>query len=103
MSTQAAVVERPDLFEVSVLDVDLACPEAHSEERVFKGVSGQRRAVAGPAVWTIYDARSGPNQQITRFPVVFEVVKVRESCAHVTPGRCEKRLALCSGAVASVL
>ncbi|MFJ7178348.1 hypothetical protein ACIQXA_18510 [Streptomyces massasporeus] len=52
---------------------------------VFKDASGQGRAVDDPAAWKICDSRPGPNQQITEYPVVFEVLKVSESCEDATP------------------
>ncbi|MFJ8196919.1 hypothetical protein [Streptomyces sp. NPDC096152] len=47
---------------------------------VFKDASGQRRPVDDPDAWKICNSQPGPNQQITDFPVVFEVVRVSESC-----------------------
>ncbi|MEU0215907.1 hypothetical protein ABZ281_12605 [Streptomyces sp. NPDC006265] len=54
-------------------------------DMVFKDASGQGRAVDDPAAWRICDSRPGPNQQITEYPVVFEVLKVSESCEDATP------------------
>ncbi|WP_406216130.1 hypothetical protein [Streptomyces canus] len=54
-------------------------------DMVFKDASGQGRAVDDPAAWKICDSKPGPNQQITEYPVVFEVVEVSESCADATP------------------
>lgn len=46
----------------------------------FKDASGQGRPVDDPDAWKICASQPGPNQQITDFPVVFEVVRVSESC-----------------------
>ncbi len=46
----------------------------------FKDASGQGRPVDDPDAWKICDSQPGPNQQITDYPVVFEVVRVSESC-----------------------
>ncbi|MEU6365296.1 hypothetical protein ABZ876_06025 [Streptomyces sp. NPDC046931] len=54
-------------------------------DMVFKDASGQGRAVDDPAAWKICDSQPGPNQQITEYPVVFEVVEVSESCEDATP------------------
>ncbi|MET9904318.1 hypothetical protein [Streptomyces sp. NPDC006446] len=54
-------------------------------DMVFKDASGQGRAVDDPTAWKICDSQPGPNQQITEFPVVFEVVEVSESCEDATP------------------
>ncbi|MFE7897034.1 hypothetical protein ACFU3E_05715 [Streptomyces sp. NPDC057424] len=54
-------------------------------DMVFKDASGQGRAVDDPSAWKICDSKPGPNQQITEYPVVFEVVEVSESCADATP------------------
>lgn len=50
-------------------------------EMVFEDTSGRSRPVDDPAEWKICDSRPGPNEQITAYPVVFEVVKAAESCA----------------------
>ncbi|WP_225824402.1 hypothetical protein [Streptomyces naphthomycinicus] len=49
-------------------------------DMTFKDASGQGRPVDDPAVWKICGSRPGPNQQITAYPVTFDVVKVSESC-----------------------
>ncbi|MFG3662172.1 hypothetical protein [Streptomyces sp. NPDC047706] len=54
-------------------------------DMVFKDASGQGRVVDDLAVWKICDSQPGPNQQITEYPVVFEVVEVSESCEDATP------------------
>ncbi|MGW2826756.1 hypothetical protein ACWC24_38140 [Streptomyces sp. NPDC001443] len=54
-------------------------------DMVFKDASGQGRAVDDPTEWKICGSRPGPNQPISKFPVVFEVVEVSESCADATP------------------
>ncbi|MFI9611001.1 hypothetical protein ACIHCM_04775 [Streptomyces sp. NPDC052023] len=54
-------------------------------DMVFKDASGRGRAVDDPAAWKICDSQPGPNQQITAYPVVFEVVEVSESCEDATP------------------
>ncbi|MGV9703014.1 hypothetical protein [Streptomyces sp. NPDC003483] len=60
----------------------------HSElDMVFKDASGRGRSVDDPFGWKICGSRPGPYQQITDYPVVFEVVKVSESCEDVTPKR----------------
>ncbi|MEU3244840.1 MULTISPECIES: hypothetical protein [unclassified Streptomyces] len=56
-------------------------------DMVFKDASGRGRPVDDPAGWKICGSRPGPYQQITDYPVVFEVVKVSESCEDVTPKR----------------
>ncbi|MFG2472662.1 hypothetical protein ACGFXB_45710 [Streptomyces canus] len=53
-------------------------------DMVFKDASGQGRAVDDPAAWKICDSQPGPNQQITEYPVVFDVVEVSESCEDAT-------------------
>ncbi|MEV6191894.1 hypothetical protein AB0M19_05785 [Streptomyces sp. NPDC051920] len=53
-------------------------------DMVFKDASGQGRSVDDPAGWKICGSRPGPNQQITDFPVVFEVVPLAESCRGTT-------------------
>ncbi|MFJ7969064.1 hypothetical protein [Streptomyces sp. NPDC096324] len=53
-------------------------------DMVFKDASGQGRTVDDPAEWKICGSQPGPNQQITDFPVVFEVVQVSESCQGAT-------------------
>ncbi|MGW5274217.1 hypothetical protein ACWEQP_16830 [Streptomyces sp. NPDC004044] len=47
---------------------------------IFKDASGQGRPVDDPAAWKTCDSQPGPDQQITDFPAIFEVVKVSESC-----------------------
>ncbi|MFF4971267.1 hypothetical protein [Streptomyces sp. NPDC001083] len=65
-----------------------AYEQMHSElDMVFKDASGRGRSVDDPAGWKICGSRPGPYQQITDYPVVFEVVKVSESCEDVTPKR----------------
>ncbi|MGV9991589.1 hypothetical protein [Streptomyces sp. NPDC003374] len=54
-------------------------------DTTFKDASGQGRPVDDPAAWKICDSRPGPNQQITDFPVVLDVVRVSESCEDATP------------------
>lgn len=54
-------------------------------DMVFKDASGQGRPVDDPAEWKICGSQPGPNQQITDFPVVFEVMQVSESCESATP------------------
>ncbi|MFS4092438.1 hypothetical protein [Streptomyces sp. AF1A] len=49
-------------------------------DMTFKDASGQGRSVDDPAAWKICDSQPGPNQQIIDVPVVFDVVKVAESC-----------------------
>ncbi|MFE1291215.1 hypothetical protein [Streptomyces sp. NPDC058751] len=51
----------------------------------FEDASGRGRPVDDPAGWRICGSRPGPNQQITDFPVVFEVVEVSEGCEDATP------------------
>lgn len=46
----------------------------------FKDASGHGRAVDEAAEWKICSSQPGPNEQITDFPVIFDVVKVSESC-----------------------
>ncbi|CAM5568011.1 hypothetical protein [Streptomyces griseomycini] len=46
----------------------------------FKDASGRGRPVDDPAEWRICASRPGPNQQITDYPVVLDVVRVSESC-----------------------
>ncbi|MFF8942267.1 hypothetical protein ACF1A5_08285 [Streptomyces sp. NPDC014864] len=58
------------VYEQMSSDVDL----------IFKDASGQGRPVHDPDAWKICDSQPGPNQQIIDFPVVFEVVRVSESC-----------------------
>ncbi|GAA2256657.1 hypothetical protein GCM10010415_17250 [Streptomyces atrovirens] len=48
---------------------------------VFEDASGQGRPVDDPAAWKICGSRPGPNQQITDYPVVLDVVRTSESCA----------------------
>ncbi|MFI8089571.1 hypothetical protein ACIF9R_14820 [Streptomyces sp. NPDC086080] len=50
-------------------------------DMVFEDASGQGRPVDDPAEWRICGSRPGPHQQITGYPVVFEVVRVAEDCA----------------------
>ncbi|MFJ4929793.1 hypothetical protein [Streptomyces sp. NPDC088736] len=65
-----------------------AYEQMHSElDMVFKDASGRGRSVDDLAGWKICGSRPGPYQQITDYPVVFEVVKVSESCEDVTPKR----------------
>ncbi|MER7678913.1 hypothetical protein [Streptomyces sp. NPDC096934] len=65
-----------------------AYEQMHSElDMVFKDASGRGRSVDDPFGWKICGSRPGPYQQITDYPVVFEVVKVSESCEDVTPKR----------------
>ncbi|MEU9138934.1 hypothetical protein AB0D33_23750 [Streptomyces sp. NPDC048404] len=54
-------------------------------DMTFKDASGRGRSVDDPAAWKICGSRPGPNQQITEFPVVFEVMEVSESCQDATP------------------
>lgn len=54
-------------------------------DMTFKDASGQGRPVDDPAAWKICNSQPGPNQQITDFPVIFEVVEVSESCEGATP------------------
>ncbi|WP_326790276.1 hypothetical protein [Streptomyces sp. NBC_00151] len=54
-------------------------------DMTFKDASGRGRSVDDPAAWKICGSQPGPNQQITDFPVVFEVMEVSESCQDVTP------------------
>ncbi|MFH8803764.1 hypothetical protein ACH4F6_29830 [Streptomyces sp. NPDC017936] len=46
----------------------------------FEDASGQGRPVDDPAAWKICGSQPDPNQRITGFPVVLDVVKVAESC-----------------------
>ncbi len=50
-------------------------------ELVFEDASGQGRPVDDPAGWKVCGSRPGPNQQITGYPVVLDVVKTSENCA----------------------
>ncbi|WP_158997788.1 hypothetical protein [Streptomyces aureus] len=54
-------------------------------DMTFKDASGQGRPVDDPSAWKICNSQPGPNQQITDFPVIFEVVEVSESCEGATP------------------
>lgn len=54
-------------------------------DMIFKDASGQARPVDDPSAWKICNSQPGPNQQITDFPVVFDVVKVSETCEDTTP------------------
>ncbi|WP_329297402.1 hypothetical protein OG410_01630 [Streptomyces sp. NBC_00659] len=54
-------------------------------DMTFKDASGRGRSVDDPAEWKICGSQPGPNQQITDFPVVFEVMEVSESCQDATP------------------
>ncbi|WP_392972813.1 hypothetical protein [Streptomyces sp. LN245] len=54
-------------------------------DMTFKDASGRGRSVDDPAAWKICGSQPGPNQQITDFPVVFEVMEVSESCQDATP------------------
>ncbi|GHH93075.1 hypothetical protein [Streptomyces capillispiralis] len=47
---------------------------------VFEDTSGRGRPVVDPAEWRICGSRPGPDERITAYPVVFEVVKVSENC-----------------------
>ncbi|MER6977699.1 hypothetical protein [Streptomyces carpinensis] len=49
-------------------------------DMIFEDASAQDRPVDGPAEWKICNSKPDPNQQITHFPVVFDVVRVSESC-----------------------
>lgn len=55
-------------------------------DMVFKDASGHGRPVDEPTAWKICGSQPGPNQQITDYPVVFEVMKVSESCEDAAPG-----------------
>ncbi|MET7378599.1 hypothetical protein ABZT08_07190 [Streptomyces sp. NPDC005526] len=58
-----------------------ASEQMNSEiDLAFKDASGQGRPVDDPDAWKICDSQPGPNQQITDYPVVLEVVRVSESC-----------------------
>ncbi|MEU6493635.1 hypothetical protein ABZ890_25070 [Streptomyces sp. NPDC046984] len=54
-------------------------------DMIFKDASGQGRPVDDPVEWKICNSQPGPNQQITDFPVIFDVVKVSESCKDTAP------------------
>jgi hypothetical protein len=54
-------------------------------DMTFKDASGQGRPVDDRAEWKICGSQPGPNQQITGYPVVFDVVRVSESCKDATP------------------
>jgi hypothetical protein len=54
-------------------------------DMVFKDASGQGRPVNDPSAWKICDSEPRPYQQITKYPVVFYVVEVSESCKNTTP------------------
>lgn len=49
-------------------------------EMTFEDATGQGRRVDDLAAWRICASRPGPNEQITRYPVVFDVVKGSEKC-----------------------
>ncbi|MER7150582.1 hypothetical protein [Streptomyces lydicus] len=49
-------------------------------DMTFKDASGQGRPVDDPVEWKICNSRPGPNQRITEYPVIFNVMKVKESC-----------------------
>ncbi|MET8011768.1 hypothetical protein ABZU86_06900 [Streptomyces sp. NPDC005271] len=54
-------------------------------DMTFKDASGQGRPVDDPAAWKICNSQPGPNQQITKFPVIFNVMKTTESCKDAAP------------------
>ncbi|WP_406405772.1 hypothetical protein [Streptomyces sp. NBC_01643] len=54
-------------------------------DMIFKDASGQGRPVDDPAAWKICNSQPGPNQQVTEFPVIFDVMKVSESCKDTAP------------------
>ncbi|MFV5994146.1 hypothetical protein ACNPQM_17220 [Streptomyces sp. NPDC056231] len=54
-------------------------------DMTFKDASGQGRPVDDPAAWKICNSQPGSNQQITEFPVIFNVMKVTESCTDTAP------------------
>ncbi|MEW1748639.1 hypothetical protein [Streptomyces angustmyceticus] len=56
-------------------------------DMTFKDASGQGRPVDDPAAWKICNSQPRPNQRITEFPVVFNVLKVEESCKDTDQGR----------------
>ncbi|MET8808819.1 hypothetical protein [Streptomyces sp. NPDC004546] len=51
----------------------------------FKDASGQGHPADDLVTWQICNSHPGPSQQITDTPVVFDVVKVSESCKDATP------------------
>ncbi|MET8407343.1 hypothetical protein ABZV34_04395 [Streptomyces sp. NPDC005195] len=53
-------------------------------DMTFKDASGQDRPVDDPADWKICNSHPGPYQQITDYPVVFDVLKVSENCEDTT-------------------
>ncbi|MFJ6607393.1 hypothetical protein [Streptomyces lydicus] len=55
-------------------------------DMTFKDASGQGRPVDDPAEWKICGSQPGPNQRITEYPVIFNVMKVKESCKGTAPG-----------------
>ncbi|MFF7700374.1 hypothetical protein [Streptomyces lydicus] len=54
-------------------------------DMTFKDASGQGRPVDDPVEWKICNSRPGPNQRITEYPVIFNVMKVKESCQGTAP------------------
>ncbi|KUJ58577.1 hypothetical protein ADL25_02900 [Streptomyces sp. NRRL F-5122] len=54
-------------------------------DMTFKDASGQGRPVDDPAAWKICNSQPGPNQQITSLRVIFDVVRVSESCKDTVP------------------
>ncbi|MFJ2150980.1 hypothetical protein ACIOHB_19585 [Streptomyces microflavus] len=54
-------------------------------DMTFKDASGQGRPVDDPTAWKICNSQPEPNQQITEFPVIFNVIKVTESCTATGP------------------
>ncbi|MDK1342369.1 hypothetical protein QNO09_03395 [Streptomyces sp. 378] len=54
-------------------------------DMAFKDASGQSRSVDDPSAWKICDSQPGPNQQIIDYPVVFDVMRVTESCKDAVP------------------
>ena len=49
-------------------------------DMAFEDASGRGRQVGDPAEWRICASRPGPNQRITDYPVVFDVVMTSENC-----------------------
>ncbi|MEW2467905.1 hypothetical protein AB0919_23215 [Streptomyces sp. NPDC046994] len=54
-------------------------------DMTFKDASGQGRPVDDPAEWKVCNSQPRPYQQITDYPVIFDVVKVSENCKDTTP------------------
>ncbi|WP_171990741.1 hypothetical protein [Streptomyces sp. JHA26] len=54
-------------------------------DMAFEDASGRKRPVDDPAEWKICASRPGPNQQITDYPVVLEVVRTAENCEDAPP------------------